>query len=350
LRSFLAIALLCITVSSAVAAPPPKITDAKDGFFEAFKSHSVVGLVEWHGLAQEMDFYVSLITDPRFARDVGNILLETGDASQQSTVDRYVNGEDVPYEDLRKVWADTVGTFPTVTFTGSINLYSVIRDVNRALPQERRIKVWLGDPPIDWSQIRSKADWEPIEKQRDSYPADLIKREIITKGKKALLIYGVGHLARFPDWENIRSLIDKAYPNSLFVVSPYVGFAQAECAANFEKQFSGWPVPSLVGPVHGSTLEGAIAPPGCGSMEKRPAQSDSGYRSASQGNLGFTSNAILYLGARESFLLGPQDPDIYLDLQFRKEMNRRMSIRLNRPLEGYSAAGNRSVPRSYWPQ
>ncbi len=72
-----------------------------------------------------------LLRDPRFAREVGNVVLEVGDAAQQAVIDRYVGGEDVPYTDLRKVWADTVGWFPTVTFSGSINLYATIREVNR---------------------------------------------------------------------------------------------------------------------------------------------------------------------------------------------------------------------------
>jgi hypothetical protein len=43
--------------------------------------------------------------------------LSLRNASQQQTIDRYDNGDDVPYEELRKVWADTsyVGWFPTIT-------------------------------------------------------------------------------------------------------------------------------------------------------------------------------------------------------------------------------------------
>jgi len=37
------------------------------------------------------------------------VVLETGDAGPQDTVDRYINGENVPYSILRKVWVDTVG-------------------------------------------------------------------------------------------------------------------------------------------------------------------------------------------------------------------------------------------------
>lgn len=144
-RLLSAIILLLLGCTGPVAAAPPaKVGNAADGIFEAFGSHPLVGLAEWHGLAQELDFYAALLRDPRFAAEVGNIVLEVGDAAQQAVIDRYVGGEDVPYTELRKVWSDTVGWSPTVIFAGSINLYATIRAVNQALPPEKRIKVWLG--------------------------------------------------------------------------------------------------------------------------------------------------------------------------------------------------------------
>ena len=78
-------------------------TPANEGVLAAFQRSPLVGLGDDHGLAQEADFYVSLIRDPRFAREVGNVVVEFGNASLQQTLDRYVNGEDLPYAELRKV-------------------------------------------------------------------------------------------------------------------------------------------------------------------------------------------------------------------------------------------------------
>jgi hypothetical protein len=190
------LAYLCLVLPAFGA--PPKIANAADGIFAAFQSHPLVGLGEWHGLAQELDFYAALVRDPRFAREVGNVVLETGDAAQQAVVDRYVNGDNVPYTELRKVWSDTVGWFPTVQALGSINFYATIRAINQTLPPEKRIKVWLGEPPIDWSQIKTKADWLPLQAQRDDYPSELIEREILGKNKKSLVIYGAAHFGLLP--------------------------------------------------------------------------------------------------------------------------------------------------------
>src|SRR6476646_2778747 len=116
MRSFnVLIACLCL-LTPAIAASPPTVEKATDGIFAAFQAHPLVGLGEWHGLAQELDFYSALVRDPRFAKEVVNIVLERGDAAQQGWVDRYVDGENVPYAELRKVWADAAGMFPTVQY------------------------------------------------------------------------------------------------------------------------------------------------------------------------------------------------------------------------------------------
>jgi hypothetical protein len=93
-RVALVYALLLGLCTPSFAAPrAPIISPATDGIFAAFKTHPLVGLSEWHGLAQELDFYVALLRDPRFAAEVGNVVVEVGDASQQAVIDRYVNGE-----------------------------------------------------------------------------------------------------------------------------------------------------------------------------------------------------------------------------------------------------------------
>ena len=342
-----AMVALGLAGSAVAAQPPPKVVGAADGIFAAFATHPVVALGEWHGLAQELDFYATLLRDPRFGAQVGNVVLEVGDAAQQAVIDRYVAGEDVPYTELRKVWGDTVGWFPTVTNTGSINLYATIREVNRTLPPESRIKVWLGDPPIDWSQIKTKEEWQALVKQRDTYPVGLIEREILARGRKALVIYGTGHLGLYPDYENMRALLDKDHPGALFTVTPYVGYGQKDCAARFERHIRKWPVPALVSPIKGTALEKDIFRKGCNAFVQGDIP-DAAFEMSGRNNLGLTSDGLLYLGPRASLLKAPRDPDIYLDADYRAEMDRRMVLRTGQHLTGSSPAGNPSVPKPFF--
>ena len=329
------------------AAPPPTVTNAADGIFNAFQTHSLVGLGDWHGMAQETDFYSTLIRDPRFATEVGNLVLEIGDAAQQGTIDRYVNGENVSYTELRKVWADTVGFDPTVPFIGSLNIFDTLRSVNMKLPPESRIKVWLGDPPIDWSKIKTKEDWLPLRAQRDSYPANLIAREILAKNKKALVIYGGAHFA--PGENDLRGLLEKAHPGRLFIVSPYVGYTTAPCTAQFEKHIQNWQTPSLVSPIRGSSLEEDILPPGCGAYPRANDETDTQYETESRNFSGLTGDALLYLGPRNQMVWSPNSPDIYLDLDFRAELERRHELKYGMPISGWGGQQNPSVPAAYFP-
>jgi hypothetical protein len=345
--------LMCSTML-AFAAQLPTVTNAEDGIFKAFQTHPLVGIREAHGLAQELDFYSALLRDPRFATEVGNVVLETGDAAYQNTVDRYVSGEHVPYAELRKVWADTIGFSPTVFSVGSINVYDTVRSVNMRLPPNQRIKIWLGDPPTDWSKIKTKADLSTLDAQRDSYPAGLIEREILTKNKKALVIYGAGHLATFVDKNNpyaltnLFALVNKAHPDAFFVVMPYIGYATPACAARFENHIKDWPTPSLITPIRGSSLEEDMLQPGCGPVPGPPSMAKEQFDLLLQDYI-VMNDGLLYLGPRDKQLCSPAIPDIYLDLDFRAELERRKAIRSAKPIVGFTAHENTAVPQPFWP-
>src|SRR5690606_37278715 len=77
---------------------------AIDGVLAAFETHPLVAIADAHGLYEEELFYADLVRDPRFAPDVGNVVVEFGAASLQPVIDRYVNGEAVSYSELRQVW------------------------------------------------------------------------------------------------------------------------------------------------------------------------------------------------------------------------------------------------------
>lgn len=338
-------ALLALTVPS-FAAPPPAVVNANDGIFSAFQTHSLVGIGEWHGLAQELDYYQTLVRDPRFAEQVGNIVLETGSASQQATVDRYVNGEDVPYAQLRKVWSDVVGWVPTVPNIANANLYATIRAVNATLPPDRRIKVWLGEPAIDWSQISSKAQWQAIADQRESHAASLIKHEILDKGRKALVVYGIGHFGLYPGYDNVRTMIAATYPDAWYLVAPYVGYFQKACAARFERRTRTWPMPALASPVSGSSLGQDLVRPGCSPFDAAKVP-PAALVLSNRNNYGLTSDALLYLGPRASLLKAGLLPDLYLDSDFRAELDRRNRIMTGKPLAAFSVDRNPAVPNPW---
>jgi hypothetical protein len=307
------------------------VTTATDGILNAFQNNPLVGLSDDHAFAQEEDFYVSLIRDPRFAKQVGNVVVEFGNASQQQTLDRYVDGGDVPYEELRKVWADTsyVGWFPTVTALGYLNFYAAVRAANVKLPVEDRIHVWLGGKPVDWSKIKTKDDLSRvIAGQADRYPADLIEEQILKKGHSALVIYGTFH---FYDKGSLAELIRQRHPGAMFVITPYTGFENGSCSDAFERTLVKGPLPALVA-VRGEELDQRMHGSGCHFLdasnfaemtEGQKAQVRSGMESQTSVLAG---NSLLFLGPAKTLTKSPLSPDLYLDPEFRKENDRRAAL------------------------
>ena len=59
---------------------------------------------------------------------------------------------------------------------------------------DRQLRVLLGDASIDWSVVRSHAALRRWGIQKDGHASDLIKREVLAKGRRALVIFGDGHL------------------------------------------------------------------------------------------------------------------------------------------------------------
>lgn len=335
--------------------PPPSVTAGIEGVLNAFQTHPLVGLGDIHGMAQEEDFYIALVRDPRFAKVVGNVVVEFGDAAQQETINHYVNGEDVPYEQLRKVWADTLGWVPTVTSMGYMNFYAVIRAVNLTLPPTEHINVWLGDPPVDWSKVKTNADLSQLP-NRNQYPAELIKTTILAKNRKALVIYGSGHLF---GKTSLRALVEQSYPDSFFVVTPYFGFTDRECSETFESKIRTWPSIALAIPVRDSELQSEMHTPGCHFVSASDFTFDKTATEAQKVKAmadtddklsGVAGNALLYLGPAASLTQSPLAPDLYLDNNFRKEIARRFQIVTGGPMISPSATDTSMSPhyiRSY---
>jgi hypothetical protein len=64
--------------------PLPGVTKPSERIIAAFRTHALVGTADYQGMAQEEDFYAALVRDPRFAREVGKIIVEFGDAAKIS--------------------------------------------------------------------------------------------------------------------------------------------------------------------------------------------------------------------------------------------------------------------------
>jgi hypothetical protein len=271
---------LCLIVFAAAvfgqpaARPPATPLDPIDAIVAAFRSHSIVaiGNVEFRGNEQSHAFRSSLIRDPRIAGLVQDIVVEFGNARYQGLMDRFTGGEEVPRKELQKIWQDTT----QIEFEWDLPIYEeffrAIRDVNLAMPPGKpKLRVLLGDPPIDWATIASREDLDKVVRERDSHAAEVLKREVISTNRRALLLYGGGHLFRHFEHSIVSRLGGTA---KIFVVLPET----RRDLGSIQPGADSWPVPSLA-ILKGTILGGAPWSPRGGPL-KLEDQAD----------------AILYLG------------------------------------------------------
>jgi hypothetical protein len=178
------------------AAVPAIPLDPVDGIVAAFKSHAVVALGEGdHNNEQGHAVRLKLIRDPRFAKVANDIVVEFGNSRYQDVMDRYVRGEPVPPAALRQAWQDTTQAHEIWDVPIYAEFFRAVRDVNAKLPKRRQLRVLLGDAPIDWQQVHTRDELRKVVRS-DKVPAGIIEREVLGKGRRALVIYGDMHYSR----------------------------------------------------------------------------------------------------------------------------------------------------------
>jgi hypothetical protein len=189
------VALTAAAGTTVIAQPRPAVPlEPITAILDLFKDYRLVGLGEGpHNNIEAHRFRLSLIRHRRFSTIVNDIVVESGSARYQDVMDGYVNGQEVPYAELRRVWEDT--TSPNTAFDKPIyeEFYAAVRSVNRMLPKDRRIRVLLGEPPIAWESIKQPSDLQRWWSQRDAHAVAVIKREVLAKNRRALVVYGDGH-------------------------------------------------------------------------------------------------------------------------------------------------------------
>jgi len=242
---------------SAQAAPRSAVpADAVTSIIDAFRTHDIVTLSDPHGNVQAQAFLLSLIRDPRFPDAANDVVIETASARYQDAIDRFVRGEDVPMTVLRQAWENH--TVANSLGTQAAEFIQTVRAVNDPLNASRKLRVIAGDPPIDWDNVVFAQDHRRWIELRDSYPADLIRRQVLDRGRRALVIYGQGHLQR-------RSIVSN-YDMSTWQAQTIVSLLDRDPAVRifniwtlFDKNLalpegvSSWSVPSLAA-LRGTTL------------------------------------------------------------------------------------------------
>ena len=181
----------------------------------AFHGANLVALGERHWAWEDSDFRIKLIRDGAFVQTATDIVVEFANPLHQSPLDRFVNGEDVPPADLQRIWQDTTqpGAWDSPVYE---DFFRAVRQVNTSLAPERRLRVLAADQPIDWSVPAPQSGWKD---DRDRAAASVIEREVLNRGRRALVLFGSGHLYRSSP-RNVVGLLQQNPKASWFVILP----------------------------------------------------------------------------------------------------------------------------------
>ena len=282
-----------------VATPDPIASPAVDGVLAMYADVSIVAIGERHGWSLQHDLFAQLVCDPRFAETVDDIVVEFGNARLQPILDAYVNGDEVTAAELASVWRESTQRSGVWEDPVYVTFFGLIRSVNAHLPADDRIRVLAGDPPIDYRTVTDFSEcsdqvptcYDYWIQRRDQSFTEVVAREVIAKGRTALLIAGAGHFMRREGPEqppSIAQILEANHATRTFVVVPHLGFGAADPVS--EARFDGWPVPGLAR-LDGNwlaSLDACLLEADLGSPPTEPCESGQA--------IGDAADAYLYLG------------------------------------------------------
>jgi hypothetical protein len=240
--------LLGLLGSTGVVGPAVKPQNAVDFVISAFATYPIIGLgrVEGAGNQSEAEFLAKLISNPRFDATVNDIVIECGNSRYQEVLDRYVDGEVVPLQQLQKVWRDTTQMFGCAVDPTTFELILAVRKANMRLVRGQRLRVLAADPPIDWSIIRTHEEFMRYLRERDSNAAAVIEHQVLGRRRRAFVVIGGFHLVKHASAvgsATITTLIEKMYAGSMYVIWPLTEFDTLPPGA--ADKLKGLPLPSI---------------------------------------------------------------------------------------------------------
>ncbi|MCI0665422.1 MAG: hypothetical protein L0220_30550 [Acidobacteria bacterium] len=315
----------------------PRPVDGTEAIIKAFDKHPIVAIGDLHGCQELYDFITPLVRNPDFLNKVNDIVVEFGNALYQDVTDRYVSGKEVPLAEVRQIWRNH--TNPIVFDSPVIEqFFKTIHEVNQTLPEGKRLRILAGDPPIDWSKTQTNKDFGRMLFKRDSHFAEVVEKEVLAKGRKALFIIGAAHLVRRLDKNNVTGRIESQRPQSMFIVVPHGGFWERN--EELEPRFTSWKVGSLA--LLKGTWLGSLHPRLKWPQMKNSRLSDS----TAEPRLEDVADAWLYVGPRDLLTEALPFPGIYRD-EYWNELNRRHMIMWGKPIDDPTADNFNTSARYY---
>lgn len=200
---------------------------AEDFIVQLFKKTNILGLGEGgHHLENAHQFFQKIFASQKIQEMIDIVILEFLNTRYQDILDEYIFGQDIDRIELQKAWREST---QSASLFGESPLYfdllKQVRDANKHLPQDKKIRILAGDPPIHWKTIKNvEAYHKQIGADRQVFPAELAIKHGIQQGKKVLMLFSEFHLTKIPDktivpdYSTITSLVNQIKPDAMKVI------------------------------------------------------------------------------------------------------------------------------------
>jgi hypothetical protein len=284
-----------------------------------------VAIGEFHFLQEWHDFITALFFHPDLPGKIDDVVVEFGNAAYQELADRFVlQNEPVGNAELEHIWRHTAGGGILWDAPVYAQFFRTVRAFNWMQPAAKRVRVLLGDPAYDYRKVQSASDKAYVVKvstSRDPHFAEVAEREVLNKGRRALLLAGTGHLLRGAKNDktgqpNAASLLDQRHAGKLFVVCPLIPppreIERTEQPAR-EQTLLSWPRPAV------ASLAGTWLGSQRGPMAHRALKPDAA-RFVDQ------ADAVLYLGPSEVLTASRAEPALYQGGTYSEELKQESEL------------------------
>jgi hypothetical protein len=287
----------------------------------AWKRFPLVALGEVHGIKEYGAFVERMIDSDALTDLLDDIVVEFGSADHQRTIDRYVTGSAISPAELDGVLRDTTQLMAWDSPI-YVNIFSAVRRANQRRPAARRLRVLLGDPPIDWAATTTVTEYRRVADQRDQHFAALVEREVLARGRRGLLLMGSFHALKRSSRETVGSLLQQRHPGAIFIVMLYAGMGPH--TAQVEAALETGPRPGIV----------ALSTSWIGSLSARSAfVLPPVLQLPAELELRDIADAYLYLGPESSLTEAWPARATYEEPAYRRELERRYPLVSGRPLD-----------------
>ncbi|WP_165024903.1 erythromycin esterase family protein [Dysgonomonas sp. ZJ279] len=167
----------------------------KNYVLEKLAKHKLVIYGEMHRRTASWDLLRQIIADPKFVETTGTIFMEFG-AYNQEELDRFYAQEELDKSILLNIFGRQ--QLAGWTDKGQFDFIIALRELNKKLPNNKKIKVIFADEQLAWPSIKTAEEFQSQSKKskdRNTQMADIIQQTIQSSkdSRNSLFIVGFGH-------------------------------------------------------------------------------------------------------------------------------------------------------------